>query len=141
MLKTCCTCGIEKPLVEFNRKSSKKRHSKCRPCSNEYSRKHYQANKQVYAARRAYHQAIYKRVLREIVKQHKDRRCDDCGLFYPLCAMNYDHRPGVNKITDVSTLVGQGVSIRMVLKEIRKCDVVCANCHASRTFARRAKKR
>ena len=36
----------------------------------------------------------------------------------------------------VATLVAAG-SRQLVLAEIEKCDLVCANCHAVRTYERR----
>jgi len=46
--------------------------------------------------------------------------------------MHWDHRPGTDKLGDVSNLLGRLCKQR-VLDEIAKCDLVCANCHAVRT--------
>jgi hypothetical protein len=63
------------------------------------------------------------------------RPCSDCGgVFHPV-AMQWDHPPGVEKIADVAFLY-RGSRAR-VLREIEKCELVCANCHAIRTFMRR----
>lgn len=61
--------------------------------------------------------------------------CADCGLkFHPVC-MDFDHRPGEIKIAGVAALVSHGSA--RALDEIKKCDIVCANCHRLRTFNRR----
>jgi hypothetical protein len=49
--------------------------------------------------------------------------------------MQWDHRPGFEKIGDISGDFW-GRSREEVLAEIAKCDLVCTNCHAIRTFAR-----
>jgi hypothetical protein len=63
------------------------------------------------------------------------RPCTDCGgVFHPV-AMQWDHRPGAAKLGDVATL--QRGRRSLLLAEIAKCDLVCANCHAVRTYIRR----
>jgi hypothetical protein len=49
--------------------------------------------------------------------------------------MQWDHRPGFEKLGDISVDFW-GKSRDEVLAEIAKCDLVCAKCHAIRTFER-----
>jgi hypothetical protein len=49
--------------------------------------------------------------------------------------MQFDHRPGEGKSFDVASAV-RGYSRKRILAEIAKCDLVCANCHAVRTYRR-----
>ena len=104
----------------------------CKPC------------RKVYDA--AYHQRV-----RDRRRQQKRRRkqeflawywafkeglvCTDCGRSYHHAAMAWDHLPGCVKVADVGDLV-RHASKRLVLEEIEKCEPVCANCHAVRTFTR-----
>lgn len=68
-----------------------------------------------------------------MISAFKRRPCADCGVQYPPYVMQFDHRdPGV-KLFNVSAAPGR-YSTDQVLNEIAKCDVVCANCHAERTF-------
>jgi hypothetical protein len=46
--------------------------------------------------------------------------------------MQWDHPPGTKKVAPVSALY-RGKRAR-VLAEIAKCELVCANCHAIRTY-------
>ena len=62
--------------------------------------------------------------------------CTDCGGFFHYSAMEWDHRPGVPKTAELSSLIVNTHSKRRVLEEIAKCDLVCANCHAVRTYNR-----
>jgi hypothetical protein len=51
-------------------------------------------------------------------------------------AMQWDHLPEFEKSADLAMLARRG-SRKRVLEEIEKCELVCANCHASRSFVRR----
>lgn len=68
----------------------------------------------------------------------KGRPCQDCGGLFHLQAMEWDHRDGATKSFDVS-YVGRGgkAGPDLLLSEIAKCDLVCANCHRVRTARRR----
>lgn len=61
--------------------------------------------------------------------------CIDCGLYYPHWIMQYDHLDPSTKEADISKLVSSG-SIKRIDEEISKCDLVCANCHITRTWIR-----
>jgi hypothetical protein len=52
--------------------------------------------------------------------------------------MSFDHLPGTVKRLDISSLVRRG-SIGLARTEIAKCEVVCSNCRAVRTFDRRTR--
>ena len=62
--------------------------------------------------------------------------CADCGDMFHHAAMTWDHLPGASKLADVSSLL-QRHNRKLILAEIAKCELVCANCHAVRTFQRR----
>jgi hypothetical protein len=59
-----------------------------------------------------------------------DRACADCGV-RDLAVLEFDHRG--SKRYNVSDLLRRAVSWSLILAEISKCDVVCANCHRQRT--------
>ena len=63
--------------------------------------------------------------------------CFDCGASYPQepSKLVWDHRPGEIKVGNISDMVGKGL-IDEVLEEIKKCDLVCASCHAKRGLER-----
>jgi len=72
---------------------------------------------------------------RAILTLAKAGPCMDCGRSFPKECMDLDHREGEVKKRGVGLMMG--VSEAMLLAEIAKCDVVCANCHRIRTNARR----
>jgi hypothetical protein len=64
----------------------------------------------------------------------KNSSCVDCGNIYSPCAMDFDHKDPKEKVSNVSILVGQLIAWDRVQAEIKKCDLVCANCHRLRTY-------
>ncbi len=50
--------------------------------------------------------------------------------------LEFDHRPGTQKRGDIARLVHELVAWQVILDEIEKCDVRCANCHRRMTAER-----
>lgn len=99
----------------------------------EYMRKWYAENKEKHAA---YVARVSKRVYEEIseyVNHAKKSPCTDCGGTFPPEAMDFDH------LRDKKFSIGKNGrrSLREVVEEITKCELVCSNCHRVRTKARR----
>lgn len=130
--KTCSSCGVEKPLTEFNFKyrATATRHSYCQECGKKITRSHYRRNKQAYLDRNA---RTYLRH-RELIRRAKSRPCADCGVQYPYYVMDFDHRDGATKSFGLNSVAR--MTVTQILREIEKCDVVCANCHRERTQRR-----
>lgn len=61
--------------------------------------------------------------------------CVDCGLRYPYWVMDFDHLDG--KVLNVSQAVQHGWGRERLQSEIDKCELVCSNCHRTRTHNRR----
>ncbi|HEX8024873.1 MAG TPA: hypothetical protein VF484_01585 [Candidatus Limnocylindrales bacterium] len=69
----------------------------------------------------------------ELLRGLKARPCADCAMTYLPHQMDFDHRDPSKKsfdLADGTTLLRSEAS---VLAEVAKCDVVCANCHRTRT--------
>ena len=72
---------------------------------------------------------------REIWKLKESSGCTDCKEMYPHYMLEFDHLPEFEKIGSPTQLVAN-YSLAKALEEVEKCDVVCANCHKIRTWAR-----
>lgn len=83
------------------------------------------ANQAAYAAKR--------RAMSDAIKLKSG--CADCGYRDAPEALQFDH-VGSDKLFTIAG--GLRRPWEMVLAEIAKCEVVCANCHAVRTKARMA---
>lgn len=68
------------------------------------------------------------------IDELKRNPCMDCGNTFPTCAMQFDHRPGEVKKFRLGQSSNRSWST--IEAEIAKCDLVCANCHAIRTYER-----
>ena len=64
----------------------------------------------------------------------EDTPCTDCNQQYPYYVMQFDHVRG-EKVEHVSTLIAR-CHWKLVEEEVKKCEVVCSNCHAERTHNR-----
>lgn len=92
---------------------------------------HYYSNKEAYIARAK----AKKDELRAFLQAVKSYPCLDCNVSYPYYVMHFDHRPDEIKLFEPSRLANNG-SWKKMVDEIMKCDVVCSNCHAERTWQR-----
>jgi predicted transcriptional regulator len=72
----------------------------------------------------------------EFIKDIKNGSvCADCGVDYPHFQLEFDHL-GDKKFT-ISGFRQHTNSLDVVKAEIAKCDIVCSNCHRTRTYMRR----
>lgn len=116
-MKTCNWCKEEKPLTEFYpRRGTYYGH--CKECHKKYYQKHYKNRT-------------------EWIRELKSKPCMDCGNSYHFAAMQFDHRPGEIKSFDISRAIAGNIGDEFYIQEeINKCDLVCANCHAVRSWNR-----
>ena len=64
----------------------------------------------------------------------KSKPCLDCGKTLHHAAMDFDHVRG-NKVVGIAQMWSW--SRDKILRELEKCDLVCANCHRIRTLTQR----
>lgn len=157
MKLTCTKCGDEKDDKEFhNRKDRPKgKASICAVCSNKRWQKYKKENPEKVAEDFQKWKSIpgnmerlkilwaqrdkdREKRFREILKVIKDAPCQDCGIKYPPYVLDFDHRPGEIKLFNVGRTSKAG-SLKRLLEEIAKCDLVCSNCHRERTHNRKGK--
>lgn len=96
----------------------------------------YAANKAKHKANALRHKAEKKLRNQRIVEAWKNVPCTDCGVRHPAWVMQADHVWG-EKVDDVATMACNAVSEEKLRAELDKCEPVCANCHAERTYRRR----
>ena len=76
------------------------------------------------------------RSLNKAVREIKESTpCFDCKKLYHYSVMQFDHKPEETKVADVRKLMWSS-SFDTVMKEIDKCVLRCANCHAYVTWKR-----
>jgi hypothetical protein len=132
-LRTCRVCTETKPLTEFPFRSlvRQTRQWICLACQRAYTKNWYKRNRkqQIEAAyvRRVREAKSLGRRIREYLADHP---CVDCGES-DAEVLDFDHLR--NKRANVSRLVHTAVSWDLIVAEISKCEVRCANCHRRRT--------
>lgn len=103
--------------------------------------------KKNYLRNKAYYSNYYKikkpKVRPEVINRSKyvanlksTTPCADCQTSYPAYVMDFDHLPQYKKFKNVSNLMAN-YSNSTLLREIAKCEIVCANCHRERTHNRK----
>ncbi len=100
-----------------------------RPKHTEYIRSRYQ-NDPEYRKR---HKAIKDKRKAELkawfVELKSNMKCSKCEESHPAC-IQFHHKDASKKEGNVSDLIKNGWSRENILKEIGKCDILCANCHS-----------
>jgi hypothetical protein len=77
--------------------------------------------------------ASYTRAILQGIKENTP--CTDCGKRYPHYVMEFDHI--VKRETKEHCISSMANKSRLfILSELAKCEVVCANCHRTRTYKR-----
>lgn len=109
---------------------------------NTYMRQYYVKNRETILERnKKYREANLEKVKGGISRLRRERRdkideikhiqgCQVCDESSPVC-LDFHHRNPESKVGCVSQMVQ--CSWDMVLVEIEKCDILCANCHRKLT--------
>lgn len=77
----------------------------------------------------------YRKKRFEFLREAKAKPCADCKVEYPYYMMQFDHLPSHKKEGNVNWLIHHRGK-KLLEEEIKKCEVVCANCHAKRSWER-----
>ena len=126
-MKVCVKCKQEKTLSEFNKHKSSKDGLQpwCKQCVKKGSINHYHKEKETIKQKN-------KHINDERIKWFKEYKstlkCSKCDENHP-ATLDFHHRNKNEKKETISNLVWSRGSIKALLKEIEKCDVLCANCH------------
>lgn len=129
----CNSCKTDKQDIDFNWKHKNLvRASKCKACSKLYAKKHYQANKQEYLKRAKYHNehnAHHPKVV-ALKASLKANGCAACAETDTSC-LDFHH------IDEKIENIGMLRSMKKILVEVKKCIVLCANCHRKYHYGRK----
>ncbi len=132
IFRRCSMCGLWKRQSGFHN-SRTSQFSYCRDCRRSYDRRYY--HERGKAARRERQRARVRAARMWMDSLKEGRPCADCGEVFPVWVMHWDHLPGYDKVGCIGTLVGSHART-LVLEELKKCELVCANCHVLRTIGR-----
>ena len=127
-LKICSRCKVEKTLDDYGMRLGKKQ-AACRECINNAQKINYQGNKKYWLDMNRRNRANNRDRYNEEKSKHS---CGKCGVKYPNYVMDYDHIDPSTKRMNISKMMGYSWSV--ILEEISKCELLCANCHRIKTY-------
>jgi hypothetical protein len=108
---------------------SKKRSAKNQEKIREYMRKWRANNREKCRQYTKKSAPAYRRKRKQWLADFKSKRgCGKCGFKHPAC-LEFHHKNRDTKVAEVSVMLRQGVPKPIIMKEIRKCKLLCANCH------------
>jgi hypothetical protein len=128
LVKTHCKNGYEfTPENTRSRKTGRV----CKECQKLRCRKYAKERPELLKALRVSTKQMYRERKAQLVA-YKGGSCTDCGGVFPPCCFHFDHRDPKEKIAGIAQLMHRPEE--EIKAEADKCDLVCANCHAIRTF-------
>lgn len=109
--------------------------------SYEYGKEWRDTNAERLAAERKvkYHTIMKPRYLRRrrwLNTYKKLRGCDSCGYNEHAVALDFDHIEPIQKKFNISHRLCNA-TLKSLFREIRKCRLLCANCHRVKTLEER----
>lgn len=134
-MNRCCICKKNKDIKCFHK--NKQKHNGlsdvCISCAKAIRARSYQKHKTKISQKKK----AFRKQMREYIDQkYKSGPCTDCGnCYHPEC-MDFDHIDPSQKKDKVSNMISYG-TLEMIEAEIKKCELLCANCHRLRTHYRR----
>jgi hypothetical protein len=138
-MKTCSKCLESKAFTEFFIKYTKtgRLHAQCKSCHKKYRQTYYKAHyaryRENYLKRAKHRRQTIKSALRKKMLEYlSNKYCEICG-FDDIRTLDFDHIDPSVKNFSISRGMSDCLSWDDILKEIKKCRILCANCHKIRT--------
>lgn len=103
----------------------------CRTCQKLRSRVSVVKNAEMIKEQRAATKSLVRDKKTQLV-EYKGGKCIDCGGVFSPCCYHFDHRDPFSKKAGIAKIIHR--PLEELKTEADKCDLVCANCHAIRTF-------
>jgi hypothetical protein len=133
--QVCNRCHQTKRIEEFSWrwKALGQRQRTCRACQSEQKKSWYERNKKSHKANVYENKTKNIEAGRTFVWEYLlSHPCAECGQSDPT-VLEFDHVRG-RKRAEVTKLVRDGYSLKIIQQEIDKCVVLCANCHKKKTY-------
>ena len=122
----CKECCEELPITSFfkrgfNKQGHQQYDSRCKQCSKEHTKK--------YRKRHNPRDLGLRKIKCDYVEEIKTE-CAECGYNRCAAALDFHHINKETKVGGIAEFESNGkITLEMLKEEIRKCVVLCANCH------------
>jgi phage gp46-like protein len=101
----------------------------------EYNRLYYLKNREKLLTNQAVKNRRFAEQRRKwLVDLKRSLKCVRCDESHP-ATLTFHHKKDVEKSFEIGNAIKLGVSLKRILAEIEKCEVLCANCHAKEHLA------
>jgi 5-methylcytosine-specific restriction endonuclease McrA len=138
-MKKCSRCNEVKPESEyfFKNRQTGRLHAQCKECYREHRSHYYKQHYETYKARYRERAKIRRTMLRtefrtNMLKYLDKKSCELCGET-DIRTFEFDHIIPAEKSFSISQAVSLGHSWGDVTEEMKKCRILCANCHKKQT--------
>jgi gp210 len=138
-MKPCSKCGEHKPKSDFfvRNTATGTRHAQCKQCYKAQRRtthaEHYRKNQAAYQQRAKQRRERLRVEFRyNMLAYLRDKSCAICGED-DVRVLEFDHINPKSKRFSISQAVRLGYSWPDVVVEMKKCRILCANCHKRHT--------
>lgn len=133
--KRCGKCNKLKHLSEFHKNTLKKDgvQSMCKDCRKIYHRYHYLKNKKKYLNNSKKHKLI---TIDKCKKLKQNLLCEICGE-NRYWVLDFHHIDPSKKDFNIGSAI-RVKSFKKLVEEMKKCRVLCANCHRDFHFKSKA---
>lgn len=131
--KKCSKCGEVKLLGFFSKGKDTKigYKSACKECLST-AFKHYCETDRCKEVRNAFNNKLHNSRREWLSKYKLEKGCEICGYNKHHAALHFDHiEPNLKSFTISQDLKKP---LETILKELDKCRVLCANCHAEWSY-------
>jgi hypothetical protein len=126
-MKKCTKCNKEKSLLDFNNAKERKDglSSWCKECVRDNGKKHYKSDPKKYLENHRKNRKIRFKWFEDIKDNSKCLKCDEKRNWL----LDFHHLDPKQKTLHISTAVRKSKSEEIVKEELKKCIVLCSNCH------------
>lgn len=127
-MKKCTICKQDKDESEFNKNKTRKDglNTLCKECSRKNSHKYYNDNLKYHKKQVRKRILSQRKLAADFVNKLRSQGCSLCTE-KEACCIDFHHVK--NKSYLISRLLQSNPSEKIVMEEINKCILLCANCH------------
>ena len=138
-MRICTKCGETKDESEFFKRDKKtgRVHAQCKKCyklhRSTYYAEHYKQHGDEYRKRAVIRRASIRNMMRaNMLSYLKNKVCAICGED-DIRTFEFDHVDPSKKSFSITRGLNHGPSWEVVVDEIKKCRILCSNCHKKHT--------
>lgn len=135
MEKQCTVCKIVKPFsgFYFRDRQANRLHSQCKDCyrikREGFMTEHYAKYGDSYRTRARVRKAAQKKDRQDRITDYlAGKSCEVCGIS-DIRVLDFDHIDPKSKKFSISRGLNNGWAWDIIIDEIQKCRILCANCH------------